>query len=177
MADHFPYNLESRPALIRLVDEDFPDLGVTDTTVVFRNLYFSPTMNTPGRTFITMDLPDEDKSFDYVYRRLSLDLALGGPVELTLDNPITPKKIAEELNAKYDFHLTDMDVSFSETPLTVGSSGVIYRMRAKEGSFVWYGSLVVRVVLEGPLPSNILLMENGDPLLMENGEPFLLETA
>lgn len=177
MADRFPYNLESRPALIRLVDEDFPDLGVIDGNVAFRNLYFSPTMNTPGRTFITMDLLDEDKSFDYVYRRLSLDLALGGPVELTLDSPITPKKIAETINTEYNFHLSAADVSFSVTPLTEGESGVIYRMRAKENSFVWYGSLVVNVILEGSVQDRVLLIENAEPLLMEDGEPFLLETA
>lgn len=177
MSDRFPYNTAPRAALLQLIDEEFPELGVKDTSVAFRNITYSPTINTPGRTFITMDLLDVEKSHDYVYRRLNLDESLNGPIDLTIQGNVTPRKIAETLNTQRGFHFESSDVSFSDAVVVEAGNEGNYRMRAKANSFVWFGSVMVHVTARTDSGGNRILLENGDAMLLESGDYMLMESA
>lgn len=168
--DRFPYNLPGRQALVRLINETYPSYRLDVAYTDFKPPFFSPTIQTPGRTFIQAENTEINADFWFVFRRLDLGILFPQNVEILVDGVITPRKIVEEINRSYDMSFDEEDVLMSNTQLVPLGHSAFYRMRSKAGSFVWYGSALIEV---GPLhpPENARTLEDGVTFrFLENGD-------
>lgn len=174
----FPLDVSSRSAMIRIIDETFPQLGVATQSVAFDEPYFSPTIADPGRTFVAMEILDLNQWYQFRYTRIDLAV-IGeqvGEFDIPVEGDITPRKIIEALNAALGLQLNSDDVNMSDGVVAPEGLTIKYRVRAKPGSLVWYGSHVVRVTPDN-IPENARLMEDGSIRTLETGDSRLLEMA
>ena len=175
MADNvFPYNLPSRQALIRLIQETHPRLNLKDAYCDFDDPYFSPTEEIPGRTFIEVEQTDLNIRRTYVYRRLDFGVTFSGGIKLKLDAPLTSRKIVDEINRTRGMTIGEEDVAVDDEEFGVTGMPEEFVLKAKSTSLVWFGSTVVTIE---PLdrPENIRLLEDGTARLTEDGGYRLLE--
>lgn len=172
--DNFPYNMPGREALVRLINDTYPGMNMGVSTTEFDPPFFSPTEDTPGRTFI--EAHELHKHFWFVYRRLDLAIALPDNPVIFIDGTITPKSIVEEINRTMGMHFDESDVVMVDIPLVPLGESTTYRMKAKTGSYVWYGEILIEAH-SGDITPFTRLMEDGEIRLLEDGNPRLLETA
>lgn len=149
MSDRFPYNLPSRRALVELVrrSENKPDLR--DDYVTFEDLFFSPTVVEPGRTYIEMvdKLTPIKRWFEFRRLDLSDPRCLGPSVSILLQGDPTPANIALEINRSRLMNLDQSDVSFSDEIIAYTGNSFEYTMPALTGSYVFYGSTKIQVTV------------------------------
>lgn len=174
--DVFPYNLPSRQALIRLIQETHPRFNLKDEYTEFSQLFFAPTETSSGRTFITVEQTDLNITRSYVFRRLNLSVAFRGSVTVKIEGAITSRSIVAELNRSRNMHLGPEDVEIDDTVLNPNGFSVNHTLKAKPGSYVWFGELVVNAESLSR-PANVRLLEDGTERLLEDGEYRLLETV
>lgn len=170
MSDRFPYNLPSRRALVELVRRSEKKPNLRDDYVTFEDLFFSPTVVEPGRTYIEMvDKVTSTKSW-FEYRRLDLanQKCLGPQVNIRLQGDPTPANIALEINRARLMNLGESDVSFSDEPIPYTGNVFEYTMPALTGSYVFYGKtkIIVEVI---PTSRWTRYKENGIIRLTEDG--------
>lgn len=176
MTDRFPYDLPSREALIRLIQETYPSLNVKMHNSTVELPYFSPTINTPGRTFVEVHLNNKEQPLVFVYRRLDLDTALNSP-SVIVEGAITPRAIAERLNESRGMSFGPDDVSFSEVELGEEGEQITYRMKALPQSLVWYGETTV-TANSATSGENTRVTESGDDIrVTEDGETRRIENG
>ncbi len=173
MSDRFPYNLPSRAALCVEIRKLSRYANVEDKYVTFEDMFFSPTANVPGRTYIEMvDLKSNAKGW-FVYRRLDLKVALGANPVIRLSGDITPKAIAEEINRSRGMTFGADDLSFSTEPLYFVDGYLEYTLKAMTGSYAYFGSVTVSIEDAG-YASRLRLLEDRTPRQLESGEYRLL---
>jgi hypothetical protein len=172
----FPYNLPSRLALIRLIQETHPRFNLKDEYTQFDEPYFAPTESIPGRTFIEVEQTDLNVKRQYVYRRLDLDITFKGGITIRLEAPVTPRKIVEEINRTRGMKLGADDVEISDREIGNPGVPVNYMLQAKPKSLVWFGSVPVYVE---PMdrPQDIRILEDGSSRLVESGGYRMLEVV
>lgn len=149
MSDRFPYNLPSREALVELVrrSENRPDLR--DNFVTFEDLFFSPTLVEPGRTYIEMvDLITSHKDW-FEFRRLDLadNRCLGPTINIIVQGNATPANIALEINRSRKMSFGESDVSFSDEVIAYTGDSFDYDFTALSGSYAYYGTTKVKVTV------------------------------
>lgn len=174
--DRFPYDLPSREALVTLIQHHRPNWDVQSNTVDFDPPFYSPTMETPGRTFIEVYLLDKGVKAWFGYRRLDIGIALGERISITVDGEITSNKIVQEINRTRNMQFGPDDVFMTDRVLGEAGSALLYRMRAKKGSHVWYGSTIIEIAPE-IVDEYARLTELGELRLTEDGETRVLEIA
>ncbi len=149
MSDRFPYNLPARAALVELVrrDENRPDLR--DDYVTFEDLFFSPSLVEPGRTYIEMiDLLTSHKDW-FEFRRLDLadNRCLGPSINIVIQGNPTPANIALEINRSRKMMFGESDVSFSDELIAYTGETFEYDFTALSGSYAYYGTTKVNVTV------------------------------
>lgn len=174
--DTFPFNLPSTQALIRLIQETHPRFNLKEQYTEFADLFHAPTPTSPGRTFITVEQTDLNITRSYVFRRLNLGIAFRGQVTVKIEGPITPKAIVTELNRARNMFLGDDDVYANDDVLNPNGFSVVYTLKAKPESRVWFGELVINAESLSR-PANVRLLEDGTERLLESGQYRLLEPA
>ena len=175
-ADRFPYDKESSEALAILLQETRPNWKVSAKKVQFKDFIHLPKDGVPGRTFVDVVLLDQGITTQFCYRRLDIGVALGPRVILQVEGDITSRKIVDELNRVRAMQFSNVDVFVSDRILAREGEGVVYRMRARPSSPVWYGETILEVEAVKPtLPANVRLLEDGTPRLLEDGSYRLLE--
>lgn len=147
MSDRFPYNLPSREALVELVrrSKDRPDLK--DEYITFEDLFFSPSVVEPGRTYVEMiDKVSNHKDW-FEFRRLDFadHRCLGPSVSIKVLGDPTPANIATEVNRSRLMNLGPSDVSFSDEVIPVMDTTFEYEFTALTGSYVYYGKTLIQV--------------------------------
>lgn len=147
MSDRFPYDRPSREALVELVrrDENRPDLR--DDYVTFEDLFFSPTVVEPGRTYIEMiDLISSVKRW-FEFRRLDLAdrRCLGPQISIRVQGDATPANIAAEINRSRKMEFGPSDVSFSDELIPHTGTTFEYDLVALTGSYAYFGTTKVLV--------------------------------
>ncbi len=172
--DVFPYNLPSRLAMIRLIQETHPRFNLKEEYTHFDPPFASPTETNPGRTFVKVEQTDLNLERHYVYRRLDLNITFKGGITIKLDSPVTSRRIVEEINRVRDMNLGLDDVEMNDEPMGEPGQPLNYTMAAKEDSLVWYGSVPVYVE-STDRPMNIRILEDGSSRLVETGDYRLLE--
>lgn len=176
----YHYDKRGREALVELVKTIYPRLGVQSHTVAFEEPIHVPTTDEPGRTYIEMELFDRGVKLPFYYRRLDLAISMGDPVRINLPvgSDVTPRIIAETINTRLGFSLNSRDVDFSRTLIRTERNPLIYTLKAKPGSYVWYGETTVEVKLSH-ITGHERLLEDGSFRLMESNEKAYrqLETA
>lgn len=176
MSDRFPYNVESSKAMLWLLQEKAPALGLNKHNVRFNRPIFRPTGEEPGLTYIEVHHLDTGREYDFAYTRLDLGIALGELIEVTLESPVSTAEVIEAINEKYEMQLGQEDVyPYGHGPIYVGDNPWTFKLKANPSSLVWYGEVWVRVNKSSAIPSNARLMEDGQPRLMEDGSFQLLE--
>lgn len=181
MADiRFPYDLPSYDALIELIRRERPGEDILKDFLVFGDMFFAPTDEEPGRTYIEMTNLRNGKKRWFVYRRLDINpvlreytLAEEPYVSIELDGEITSAKILAEINRKFKMHLNHDDVEVSNKPLTADNNAV-YTMYMLPGSYAYYGFVTIYVNTTPDAFAHRLL-EDGTVRLLEDGTPRLLE--
>lgn len=176
MSDRFPYNLPSREALVELIRRSENKPNLKDDQVTFEDLFYSPTIAEPGRSFIEMiDRSTGYKSW-YEFRRLELSnpRCLGPIVNIKIQGEPTPASIAAEVNRSRRMNFGPSDVSFSEEIIPVMGNTFEYEMVALSGSYVFFGStrIFVEVI---PTSQWSRYLENGMVRYTENGTTRELE--
>ncbi|MNX53125.1 hypothetical protein D3C86_838160 [compost metagenome] len=181
MSLRFPFDLVGRSALIELIRRDRPSDHLSDEYVLFEDLYFTPSEEEPGRTYIEMTNLKTGKKRPFLYRRLDINVVLREytPVDepyvrLELDGDITTAKIVDEINRKFNMHLNYDDVEVSYQPLTKRLN-TVYTLIIRPGSFAYYGYVPIYVNTT-PEELGLRLLEDGTVRLLENGTPRRLET-
>jgi hypothetical protein len=174
--DRFPYDLPSRQALVRLIQEIRPRFGLTEATARFEKPFLAPTPTSPGRTFIEVENTDINCKKPFVYRRLDFGIALKEPVEISLSGAVTPKAIVEEINRVRGMYIGPEDTSMAIVQLAPVGMSFTYRLKARPDSLVWYGEADVNITSLS-IPDDARLMENGDPRLLEDGSYRLMEST
>lgn len=175
-SNRFPYDKVSDEALVMLLQEVRPNWGVTTKNVRFENFIYSPTDVKRGRTFVNVVFTDLGITTPFCYRRLDIGKALGERITLTVDGDITSAKIVEEINRLRQFVFSNQDVYMNDRVLAREGDGVVYRVRARSDSPVWYGETIVEVASTAPtIPAGVRLLEDGTPRLNEDGSYRLLE--
>jgi hypothetical protein len=172
--DRFPYDMPSFDALVKLVQDTKPTWRVETGFVGFGDIFHSPTPDVPGRTYIEMENKLTQKKSWFKYRRLDLAIVLGSTPTITVLEAATPRVIAEEINRSRGMLLTDADVDFSDEVLGGKLSTFTYTLKAKPGSFVYYGQTTVTVNIATVSPYARYL-EDGSVRLDESGEVRELE--
>lgn len=176
MSDRFPYDLPSRAALCRLIRETSKHKNIKDEFVSFEDMFYSPTTQIPGRTYIEMvDNLTSIKDW-FVLRRLSLSHpdCLGPNPSIKLSGIATPATIAEEINRSRKMSFGPDDISFSTTIINHRDDIFEYELTAMTGSYAYYGSTKVQVeMVEGNQYSRLL--EEGSYRLLEDGDIRELE--
>lgn len=172
--DRFPYDLPSREALIRLINETYPDYELGDDTTEFNAPFFAPTSSIPGRTYIEAEATLLNRKHWFVYRRLDLGVTFPHVLTISVAGVITPRKIVEEVNRVYNMRFDPTDVRMDDFPLAPSGYSVTYRLRALPGSYVWFGSALIDVnAIDVPL--NVRVSEEGVYRLSEEGTIRLME--
>lgn len=182
MADiRFPYDLTSRAALIELIRRDRPFDWIVDENITFGDMFFAPTDEEPGRTFIEMTNAGSGKKRWLSYRRLDIDLVMreytpnhASHVNIVISGTITSAKILDELNRVFDMHLNHEDVLVNDRPLTTGLD-VVYTLQIIPTSLAYYGYVPI-YVNTSPDQLDYRLFEDGEERLLENGQPRRLES-
>lgn len=176
MSDRFPYNLPSREALVELVrrSENRPDLR--DNYVTFEDLFFSPSLLEPGRTYIEMvDLITSHKDW-FEFRRLYFadPRCLGPQISIIVQGNATPANIALEINRSRKMMFGESDVSFSDELIPFTGNSFDYEFTALSGSYAYYGTTKVNVTI---VPTNrwTRYMENSGIRYTEEGAERELE--
>lgn len=172
----YDYDMPGREALVKLIQEAKPKLDVNQNNVDFGDPFYSPTQAEPGRTFIELFLLDRGTKAQFAYRRLDMAIAMGNPLQITVDGRVTTKNIVDEINRSRGFALDELDTDYDDYELAPIGTAIYYRMKAKPSSYVWYGETVVQVA-PGSAIAGARLMEDESPRLMEAGNPRLLEEA
>lgn len=172
--DRFPYDMPSFDALVKLVQDTKPTWRVETGFVGFGDIFHSPTPDVPGRTYIEMENKLVQKKHWFIYRRLDLAIVLGATPTITIMGTATPRAIAEEINRSRGMYLTGDDVDFSKEVLGGKLSTFTYTLKAKPGSFVYYGQTTVTVNIATVSPYARYL-EDGSVRLDESGEVRELE--
>lgn len=172
----FPYNTAPREAMLRLVRESLPNLHFDDRYIEFSTPMFFPTPEEPGRTYISMVDTDYNLTYWFVYQRLDLAIALGENVVALVEGEITPAKIVENLNLRYNMSFTEEDVQYSHHKLGEDGEQLVYRVNANPNSLIWYGHVLVDVNYYGD-PQFRRLLEDGQPRTLEDGMYRHLEDA
>lgn len=174
--DVFPYNLPSRQALIRLIQETHPRFNLKEKYAAFTDPYAAPTESIPGRTFVEVEQIDLNLKRWYVYRRLDLNVSFKGGITIKLETPVTSRKIVEEINRTRGMNITAEDVELDDVELGQPGYPVNFVLVAKPTSFVWYGSVPVYVE-SLDRPANIRILEDGSSRLVESGSYRMLEVV
>lgn len=174
-SDRFPYDMPPRAALIRLIEETYPNHQLVSDYLNIGEPFFAPTATTPGRTFIEVEDTDYNVKRWYVYRRLDLAIALGEQPHIQLTTAISPQAIVDEINRSRGMTLTADDVPYHSRPLVPVGESVIYRLRALPTSLVWYGEVLVDVTYVGPPPTPQRQLESGELRTLEDGTVRTLE--
>lgn len=173
MSDRFPYNLPSRDALCVEIRKIYRYAHVEDNFVTFEDMFFSPTTNVPGRTYVEMvDLKRNTKGW-FVYRRLNLAVALGLNPLIRISGPVTPKAIAEEINRSRSMTFGPDDLSFSTEVLPMMNGELQYKLTAMTGSYAYFGSVNI-LVEDADFASKLRLFEDRYPRTLENGQYRIL---
>lgn len=147
MSDRFPYDMPSREALVELVRQSRNRPDLRDNFVTFEDLFFSPTLVEPGRTYIEMiDLITSHKEW-FEFRRLDLSdrRCLGPQISIRVQGDATPANIAEEINRSRMMVFGPSDISFSDELIPHTGNTFEYDLTAMSGSYVYYGSTKVIV--------------------------------
>ena len=180
MSLRFPFDLPSRQALIELIRRDRPSENLSDDHVLFEDLYFTPSEEEPGRTYIEMTNLKTGKKRPFLFRRLDINIILREYtlaeepyVRIELDGVITTAKIVDEINRKFNMHLNYDDVEVSYQPLTKRLN-TVYTLIMLAGSFAYYGFVPIYVNTT-PEELGLRLLEDGTVRLLENGTPRRLE--
>jgi len=176
MSDRFPYNLPSREALVELVRRSENRPNLRDDLVTFEDLFFSPTLVEPGRTYIEMiDLTTSLKDW-FEFRRLDLadNRCLGPSVSIVIQGNATPANIALEINRSRKMPFGPSDVSFSDELIPYTGDSFEYDFTALSGSYVYYGTTKVKVTVI-PTSRWTRYMENNGTRFTENGVERELE--
>lgn len=147
MSDRFPYNMQSREALVELVrrSENKPDLK--DDLVTFEDIFFAPSVLEPGRTYIELvDKVTQTKEW-FVYRRLNLadPYCLGETLSIKIIGDPSPYAIATEVNRVMGMTFGPSDVSFSMDYIPVPDGIFEYEMQAFTGSYAYFGKTKIKV--------------------------------
>lgn len=174
-SDRFPYDLPPFRAMVRLIQETYPAFKLTEENAKFSDVFFDPTPDIPGRTFVQVENTILNVKESYVYRRLDLGITFSLGLNIAVNGAITPRSIAEEINRSHGMALDKTDVSWSNIPLVPIGGSVVYRMRALPGSHVWYGETLVTVV-PASIPVNARRFEDGQVRYTEDGTIRILET-
>jgi hypothetical protein len=174
--DRFPYDLPSREALVTLIQQSRPAWGIESHTVDFDPPYYSPTVETPGRTFIEVYMLDKGIKTWFRYRRLDISKAIGERIIISIEGDITSRKIVEKINSRRAMVFGVDDVYMTDRVLGSADTALLYRMRAKANSAVWYGSTIIEVVPANQV-ANARLAEDGSTRITEDGETRTLEAA
>lgn len=174
MSDRFPYDLPSREALCVEIRKISRYKYIEDNLVTFEDMYFSPTRQMPGRTFIEMvDLKTNIKSW-FVYRRLDVNIALGSSPIIVLTGDITPKAIVEEINRSRNMHFKEDDFDMSLEKILPTENEYIYTLKTLSGSYAYYGKVDV-TIRTTKVPLNVRLLEDGSTRFLESGDYRTLE--
>lgn len=176
MSDRFPYDKPARQALVELVrrSENRPDLS--DEYITFEDLFFSPTLVTPGRTYIEMiDLLTGYKDW-YEFRRLDLadNRCLGPSISIIVQGDATPAAIALEINRSRKMMFGESDVSFSDELIAYTGNSFEYDFTALTGSYAYFGKTKVNVTV---IPTSQYTRYKEDTAIRytENGTERLIE--
>lgn len=181
MADiRFPYDLPSYDALVELIRRERPSEDIQKDFLIFGDMFFAPTDEEPGRTYIEMTNLRTGKKRPFVYRRLDINpvlrqytLAEEPYIGIEIDGEITSAKILAEINRKFKMHLNHDDVEVSNKPLTA-EDNTVYTMYMLPKSYAYYGFISIYVNTT-PDALNHRLLEDGTVRLMEDGRERLLE--
>jgi len=178
----YSYTKRGRDALVDLIQETHPRLGVMDYNVSFEDPIPVPTDTDPGRTYIEMYLQDRGRKESLYYRRLDMAVAMGPVVSITHRDDRTPthRSIAEEINRQLGFNLNSRDVDFDRIKVHSRQNPFQFTLKAKPTSYVWYGEVTVEVSLVSlDSVDDVRLMEDGTGIgrLMEDGHFRMLESA
>lgn len=173
-SDRFPYDLPSREAMVRLIQETFPKFGLEKRYAKLGRPFFQPTADIPGRTFIEVENTIKNVKANYVYRRLDLGVTFPNGLEIAVTGPITPRSVAQEINRAYEMQFGPEDVPYFDFMLVPIGISVVYRMRALSDSLVWFGDVLV-TVHPADIPSNARLLEDGRVRYLEDGEVRIME--
>lgn len=170
MSDRFPYNLPSREALVELVRRSENRPNLKDDMVTFEDLFFSPTMPEPGRSYIEMiDRTTSHKDW-FEFRRLDLEnpRCLGPLVNIKIMGDPTPAAIVEEINRcrRMPFGPSDLNMSDELVPTT--SNTFEYDLIALSGSYAYYGKTKVMVEVI-PVSQYTRYLEQGNIRYTEDG--------
>jgi len=179
MSTIYNYHKRGRDALVDLINTVYPRFGVQDHTVAFEEPIFVPTAAEPGRTYIEMELFDRGVKVPFYYRRLDLAISMGS-ITLTLNKNlrVTPRLIAETINNRLGFNLNSRDVDWSQRELFRRGDKIFYTLKAKPGSYVWYGETEVDITLSNVTGHERLLEDGSYRLMEEDADAFRqLETA
>ncbi|AEH03585.1 virion structural protein [Pseudomonas phage PhiPA3] len=174
MSDRFPYNLPSREALVRLIRETSKHTGIQSDYVSFEDLFYSPTAQVPGRTYIEMEDHIGAVKDWFVFRRLDMATVLGNNTILQLTEAPTPAAVATEINRSRNMQFGPDDLSFSTDVIPHSENEFIYTVRAMTGSYAYYGSVDVTIRLVGGSPYARVL-EDGTFRYTEDGNLRELE--
>lgn len=180
-ASIYNFHKKGRDALVDLIQEIHPRLGVQDDTVEFEEPFLGPTDAEPGRTFIEMKLLDQGLEIPFVYLRLNMATAMGDPIKINMNfaTEVTPENIVRKINRVRGYNLNSRDVEMSRIPIWTQANPYTYTLKAKESSYVWYGETQVEITFSY-LTGHERLLEDGSLRLMEeDSKPNyrLLQTA
>jgi hypothetical protein len=180
MSLRFPFDLPSRQALVELIRRDRPSEELLDDYVLFEDMYFSPSEEEPGRTYIEMTNLRTGKKRPFLFRRLDIAQILreytaeDEPfVRIELDGTITSAKVVAEINRKFNMHLNHDDVEVSYQPMTKHNA-TVYTLIMLGTSFAYYGWVPIYVNTT-PEELGLRLLEDGTVRLLENGITRRLE--
>lgn len=143
--------------------------------VSFEDLFFSPTTEIPGRTYIEMIDNKAGGIKDwFVLRRLDLKTVLGQNSIVRIIGQPSPAAIAEEINRSRNMLFGPDDISFSTNPIITTEEEFSYNLTAMTGSYAYYGSctLIVQIISGA---EDTRLLEDGSLRLIEDGETRQLE--
>lgn len=150
MSDRFPYNMPSREALVELVRRSTGRTDLKDDYITFEDLFFSPTVVEPGRSYIEMiDRQTSHKDW-FEFRRLNLSdtRCLGPVVNIKIMGDPTPENIAMEINRSRKMSFGPSDLSFSDELIPVIGNLFEYDLIALTGSYAYFGKtkIIVEVI-------------------------------
>lgn len=168
MSDRFPYDLPSRDALVRLIQETTQST-ITAETVTFEDMFFAPLQSVPGRTYIEMINTRTQRKEWYVFRRLDIKKVFGDTAVFRLMGRPSPASIAIEINRALNMQLGPDDISFSTALIELNGETVVkYMLRAMTGSYAYYGEVEITLEILSVSPYARVL-EDGGIRLNENG--------
>ncbi len=168
--DRFPYDVPSDQAFITMLSQARPGWRVNRFNTRFENFRHYPTETFPGRTFVDLTLLDFGVTTIFQYRRLDVGIALGAEIEVDVEGDVTSRKIVAELNKIEMMQFSNIDVFENDKVLAKVGKSIRYRMRARPGSPVWYGDVIITAnAISDGVPATVRLTEDGTPRVTEDG--------